>query len=158
VHAHKLLHLDLKPSNIYLRSNGSPVLIDFGAARTTLMADTADAQTDVHAGLRFARALRTRDDARPVERHLQRRRQRCTPACPALRHRQPTAARKGQRDSGHGTLGSGSTRRNCSNTIDWCMDLNHLNRPQSVFALQKALVETIRLTAAPKREPKSQLA
>ena len=24
-------------------------------------------------------------------------------------------------------------------TIDWCMDLNHLKRPQSVFALQKAL-------------------
>jgi hypothetical protein len=24
-------------------------------------------------------------------------------------------------------------------TIDWCMELNHLKRPQSVFALQKAL-------------------
>ena len=27
--------------------------------------------------------------------------------------------------------------------IDWCLNLNHLYRPQSVFALQKALVETI---------------
>ena len=36
VHANKLLHLDIKPSNIYLRSDGSPVLIDFGAARQTL--------------------------------------------------------------------------------------------------------------------------
>jgi serine/threonine protein kinase len=35
VHAHKLLHLDLKPSNIYLRNDGTPVLIDFGAARQT---------------------------------------------------------------------------------------------------------------------------
>jgi len=33
VHAQKLLHLDIKPSNIYIRSNGNPVLIDFGAAR-----------------------------------------------------------------------------------------------------------------------------
>jgi hypothetical protein len=27
--------------------------------------------------------------------------------------------------------------------IDWCLNLNHLYRPQSVFALQKALVETV---------------
>ena len=26
-------------------------------------------------------------------------------------------------------------------TIDWCLNLNHLYRPQSAFALQKALVE-----------------
>jgi len=25
-------------------------------------------------------------------------------------------------------------------TIDWCLRLNHLERPQSVFALQKALL------------------
>ena len=36
VHAHKLLHLDIKPSNIYLRADGTPVLLDFGAARQTL--------------------------------------------------------------------------------------------------------------------------
>src|SRR5574343_1472836 len=40
VHTHKLLHLDLKPSNIYLRSDGTPLLIDFGAARQTLALDT----------------------------------------------------------------------------------------------------------------------
>ncbi len=39
VHTHKLLHLDLKPANIYLRSDGTPILIDFGAARQTLHAD-----------------------------------------------------------------------------------------------------------------------
>ena len=33
VHANKLLHLDLKPANIYLRVNGTPLLLDFGAAR-----------------------------------------------------------------------------------------------------------------------------
>jgi serine/threonine protein kinase len=36
VHARKLLHLDIKPSNIYLRNEGAPVLIDFGAARYAL--------------------------------------------------------------------------------------------------------------------------
>jgi eukaryotic-like serine/threonine-protein kinase len=39
VHANKLLHLDLKPANIYLRTDGSPMLLDFGAARQTLHSD-----------------------------------------------------------------------------------------------------------------------
>lgn len=33
VHGHGVLHLDLKPANIWLRSDGTPVLLDFGAAR-----------------------------------------------------------------------------------------------------------------------------
>jgi serine/threonine protein kinase len=33
VHDAGLLHLDIKPDNIYLRSNGQPMLIDFGSAR-----------------------------------------------------------------------------------------------------------------------------
>ncbi len=28
-------------------------------------------------------------------------------------------------------------------TIDWCLNLNHLSRPQSAFALQKALTEPV---------------
>lgn len=39
VHTHRLLHLDLKPANIYLRPDGTPVLLDFGAARQILQAD-----------------------------------------------------------------------------------------------------------------------
>lgn len=38
-HANKLLHLDLKPANIYLRSDGSPMLLDFGAARQAIKDD-----------------------------------------------------------------------------------------------------------------------
>lgn len=33
VHDAGLLHLDIKPDNIYLRSNGQPMLIDFGSSR-----------------------------------------------------------------------------------------------------------------------------
>src|SRR6267378_1800150 len=36
VHSNKLLHLDIKPANIYIRNDSTPVLIDFGAARQTL--------------------------------------------------------------------------------------------------------------------------
>ncbi|MEQ6291596.1 serine/threonine protein kinase [Vogesella sp. GCM10023246] len=33
VHKQHLLHLDIKPGNIYLRRNGTPMLLDFGTAR-----------------------------------------------------------------------------------------------------------------------------
>lgn len=33
VHRNGLLHLDLKPANIFLRSDGTPLLLDFGATR-----------------------------------------------------------------------------------------------------------------------------
>ena len=35
VHAAKFLHRDIKPGNIFIRASGSPVLLDFGAARAT---------------------------------------------------------------------------------------------------------------------------
>ena len=41
VHAHRLLHLDIKPANIYLRRDGSPLLLDFGAARQALSAESS---------------------------------------------------------------------------------------------------------------------
>ncbi|HEX9885256.1 MAG TPA: protein kinase [Longimicrobiales bacterium] len=36
VHAEGVLHRDVKPSNIYVRENGEPIVLDFGAARQTL--------------------------------------------------------------------------------------------------------------------------
>jgi len=41
VHGRKLLHLDLKPTNIFLQPDGVPTLIDFGAARHTVGRDSA---------------------------------------------------------------------------------------------------------------------
>src|SRR5213076_330828 len=41
VHSNKLLHLDIKPANIYIRNDGTPVLIDFGAARHGLSSESA---------------------------------------------------------------------------------------------------------------------
>ena len=37
VHAAGVMHRDIKPANIFLRADGSPVLLDFGAARQALV-------------------------------------------------------------------------------------------------------------------------
>lgn len=41
VHGRKLLHLDLKPTNIFMQPDDVPTLIDFGAARRTVGRDSA---------------------------------------------------------------------------------------------------------------------
>jgi len=43
VHGRNLLHLDLKPTNIIMQPDNSPMLIDFGAARRTAGSDSASA-------------------------------------------------------------------------------------------------------------------
>ncbi len=72
VHTHKLLHLDIKPSNLYIRLDGSPVLIDFGAARQTLTPGRKQAAAHVHARLCRARAIPQSRTAGTVDRCLQR--------------------------------------------------------------------------------------
>ncbi len=42
VHDMGFLHRDIKPANIYLRDDGSPVLIDFGSSRETGVLNTSD--------------------------------------------------------------------------------------------------------------------
>lgn len=46
VHGKGYLHRDIKPANIYLREDGSPVLLDFGAARQS-MSDQTQAVTSM---------------------------------------------------------------------------------------------------------------
>jgi serine/threonine protein kinase len=44
VHEARLLHLDIKPENIYLRRDGNPMLIDFGSARQAMSAGAQSAR------------------------------------------------------------------------------------------------------------------
>lgn len=45
LHGQNILHRDIKPANIFLRSDGQPVLLDFGAAREALKGQNADLTT-----------------------------------------------------------------------------------------------------------------
>lgn len=138
VHAQKLLHLDIKPSNIYVRNDGTPVLLDFGAARQTLAADTPMLKPMYTPGFASPEQYGGRDQLGPwsdiysVGASMY--------AC--LSGTAPQAADARMRND---QVVPAQRRWEAKyspqllKTIDWCMHLNHLERPQSVFALQKTL-------------------
>ncbi len=148
VHAHRLLHLDLKPSNIYMRNNYVPVLIDFGAARQTLACDTPMLKPMYTPGFASPEHYRQRDllgpwsDIYSVGASMYA----CLSGCTPL----PADARlESDRLEPAMVRWEGKYSDQLLETIDWCMCLNHRYRPQSVFALQKALTEVVAATPPP---------
>jgi hypothetical protein len=139
VHTNKLLHLDIKPANVFLRSDGSPLLIDFGAARQTLSAEGAKLPPTYTPGFaapeQYARKaeLGPWTDIYSVGATVYS----CLagaappPAHVRLQKDDLVPARRGFRDQYSAVL---------LDIIDWCLRLEHLERPQSVLALQKALL------------------
>jgi len=139
VHTNKLLHLDIKPANVYLREDGSPILIDFGAARQTLSAEGMKlpptytpgyASPEHHVG---RENLGPWSDIYSVGATVY--------ACFAAAAPQPADQRlKGDRVEPARRLWAGRYSGELLDIVDWCLRLDHLERPQSVFALQKALL------------------
>ncbi len=144
VHAQKLLHLDIKPSNIYIRMDGSPVLLDFGSARQTL--------TDVQPKLPpsytpgFAspeqyfdrRQLGPWSDIYSVGASMYSCVARAAPMAADNRMKKDLLMPAVK-------LGKDFYSQNLLEIIDSCLALDHLQRPQSVFALQKSLMKNIPL-------------
>jgi serine/threonine protein kinase len=139
VHSNKLLHLDIKPGNIYVRNDGTPVLIDFGAARQTLSAEGSKLPPTFTPGFASPEQHAKREDLGPwsdiysVGATLYA----CLAGGPPIAATQrmekdtlPTARRQW----------AGKYSAELLDTVDWCMRLDHMERPQSVFALQKALL------------------
>jgi len=138
VHAHKLLHLDIKPSNIYLRNDGTPVLLDFGAARQTLVTDQPMLKPMYTPGFaspeQFANreALGPWSDIYSVGASLY--------ACIAGTA-PPRSDERAKQDTLLSTTRTHAARysEQLLQTVDWCLKLDPLERPQSVYSLQKAL-------------------
>ena len=151
VHSHKLLHLDLKPSNVYLRSDNTPVLIDFGAARQTLLSDQPMLKPMYTPGFASPEHYGSRVDLGPwsdiysVGASMYACLAGVAPQSADNRLKKDTLAPAMVR-------WDGQFSDRLLEIIDWCLNLNHLYRPQSVFALQKALVETI-TPPSPKANP-----
>jgi serine/threonine protein kinase len=138
VHANRLLHLDVKPANVYLRLDASPMLLDFGAARQTLSLDAPrlfPMYTPGFAAPELYRRGMTLGPWTDVY-GLGATMLACMIGMP------PQAADQRQvADRIDDMLDR--ARDNYSDelvdTVDWCLALDPMDRPQSVFALQRAL-------------------
>jgi serine/threonine protein kinase len=149
VHSHKLLHLDLKPSNIYMRNDYTPVLIDFGAARQTLATDTPMLKPMYTPGFASPEHYKQREllgpwsDIYSVGASMY--------ACMAGSAPQAADIRcEKDRLIPAMVRWEGQYSDQLLETVDWCLCLNHFYRPQSVFALQKALTEAVERPEQPK--------
>ncbi|MGB7541177.1 MAG: serine/threonine-protein kinase [Burkholderiales bacterium] len=139
VHSNKLLHLDIKPANIYIRNDGTPVLIDFGAARQTLTQEGFRLNPMYTPGFAPPEQYKDREllgpwsDCYAVGATIF--------ACMAGAAPQPADERAVRDRYVSATkLWAGKYSRHLLETIDWCLELDHMHRPQSVFALQKVLL------------------
>ena len=139
VHAHKLMHLDIKPSNIYLRNDGTPVLLDFGAARQTLMSDQPVLKPMYTPGYAAPEQyekgaqLGPWTDIYSVGASLHA----CIVGSPP-----PRADERAQEDTLQplARTQAGRYNRQLLELVDWCLHLDPQQRPPSVYALQKALI------------------
>ena len=148
VHANRLLHLDLKPANIYLRSDGSPLLLDFGAARQTINADAPMLTPMYTPGYAppelYAKgtALGPWSDIYSLGAGIF--------ACLAGAPPQPADQRREEdKMEAHFAKLEGACSPELLAMVRACLALDPLARPQSVFAVQKALQAAAAPVAAP---------
>ena len=138
VHQHKMLHLDIKPANIFVTDDNRSVLIDFGAAREVLSKEG-----------NFIRPMYTPGFAAP---EMYRRDSSMGPwtdiyaigACiyASMQGYPPNdAPQRLEKDRLSLALSRlrGVYSDNLIEVVEWCMSLDPLSRPQSVFALHKEL-------------------
>ncbi len=138
VHQHKMLHLDIKPANVFVTDDDRAVMIDFGAAREVLSKEG-----------NFIRPMYTPGFAAP---EMYRRDAQMGPwtdiyaigACiyACMQGFPPNEAPQ-RIDKDRLALALTKLRGvysdNLIEVVEWCMALDPLSRPQSVFALQKEL-------------------
>jgi serine/threonine protein kinase len=138
VHQYKMLHLDIKPANIFISDEDRAVLIDFGAAREVLnkegnyirpMYTPGFAATEMY---RRDGGLGPWTDVYAIGA--------CIYAC--MQGYPPAAApQRQEKDRLEMALSRlrGVYSDNLIEIVQWCMALDPQARPQSVFALQKEL-------------------
>ncbi|MEW8626876.1 MAG: serine/threonine-protein kinase [Candidatus Thiodiazotropha sp.] len=137
IHSRNLLHLDIKPSNIHLRTGGNPLLLDFGAVhevrnegtRTGRVVTTGFSPveqyyqsgnvgpwSDVYAiGASMRACLDGKAPPSAIERHAK---EKLKPAARIYRRRYPAAMLE---------------------AIDWAMEIGYEKRPQNARELLDAL-------------------
>ncbi|MDA0225005.1 MAG: serine/threonine-protein kinase [Proteobacteria bacterium] len=138
VHSNKLLHLDIKPGNVYVRNDGTPLLIDFGAARQMMTTGGTRLPPMYTPGFASPEHYANRENLGPwsdiysVGATLY--------SCIAGIAPQPADARvTGDKVEPAQRRFKGKFSPMLLELIDSCLEIDPNARPQSVFALQKVL-------------------
>ena len=137
LHNHHMLHLDIKPANVYLRPGGSPLLLDFGAAQSSFVNERQAVPHTLTRG--FA----------PIEQHT---RGHIGPwtdlyaigatmwAC-FCGKAPPPATKRAEKDKYKPAARQFARyySRELLEAVDWCLQMDQLARPQTVDELLNVL-------------------
>lgn len=140
VHTQKLLHLDIKPANIYIRFDGSPVLLDFGSARQALNENMSKICPSYTPGFASPEQYYDRKVLGPWSDIYSL----GATMYSCITRSSPLAANQRIKNDlliPAVKLGKEQYSKNLLEIIDKCLSLDYLERPQSVFSLQKSLLE-----------------
>lgn len=130
LHNHRVLHLDIKPANVYLRPGGAPLLLDFGASQSTFVDERRQGPHTLTRG--FA----------PIEQHL---RGHIGPwtdlyaigatmwAC-LCGNAPPPAPKRAEKDTYKPAVNQFARyySRQLLEAVDWCLQMDQMSRPQKV--------------------------
>lgn len=137
LHNNRLLHLDIKPANIFLRPGGKPLLLDFGAARASVAGSKPSGPQTLTVG--YA----------PIEQHMGGHLGPWTDmyaigasmwACISGRA-PPASTQRAIKDTYKAAVRSFPRlySHQLLEAIDWCLELNQLERPQNAQELLDVL-------------------
>jgi serine/threonine protein kinase len=157
VHSKKLLHLDIKPANVYITMEGKPVLLDFGAARQALTSDAPKLRPMYTAGYAAPEQYRNFDQMGPWSDIYA---VGATLYCCISGAHPPAASDRVIEDKLIALKGSDYKQYSDDllDMVDWCLKLDHLQRPQTAFELQKALMKDVPMSSFAGDEAMEQLA
>ena len=138
VHQNKMLHLDIKPANLFITDDDSAVLIDFGAAREVLNKDGDFTQPMYTPGFAAPEMYKRDSQLGPWTDVY------AIGACiysMMLGYPPPEVVKRRDKDPVPDLLmrKGASYSDKLIEVVEWCMALDPLARPQSVFELQSAL-------------------
>jgi eukaryotic-like serine/threonine-protein kinase len=138
VHQNKMLHLDIKPANLFVTDDDSAVLIDFGAAREVLNKDGNFTQPMYTPGFAAPEMYRRETQLGPWTDIY------AIGACMysmMIGYPPPEVVKRRSSDPVPGMLMRKASHYSDKliEVVEWCMSLDPLARPQSVFELQSAL-------------------